>query len=122
MNSNIETQKSPLDVVKWVLVAAVISAAVIGNAIYSDESLLYRVIAVLVLSVVAIGVALTTEHGKRFSQFVRMSWSEVKKVVWPTREETRQTTIIVIVAVLIVGVILYFLDMLFGWLVKLLIG
>jgi len=122
MNSNIETQRSPLDVVKWVLVAAVVSAAVVGNAIYSDESLLYRVIAVLVLSAVAIGVGLTTEHGKRFSQFVRMSWAEVKKVVWPTREETRQTTIIVIVAVLIVGVILYFLDMLFGWLVKLLIG
>jgi preprotein translocase subunit SecE len=122
MNSNIETQKSPLDYVKWVLVAAVVSVAVVGNAIYSDESLLYRVIAVLVLSAVAIGLSLTTEQGKRFSQFVRASWLEVKKVVWPTREETRQTTIIVIVAVLIVGIILYFLDMLFGWLVKLLIG
>jgi preprotein translocase subunit SecE len=122
MNSNIETQKSPLDVVKWVLVVAVVSAAVVGNAIYSDESLLYRVIAVLVLSVVAIGIALTTDQGKRFSQFVRMAWSEVKKVVWPTREETRQTTVIVIVAVFFVGLILYFLDMLFGWLVKLLIG
>ena len=122
MNSNIETQKSPLDIVKWVLAVAVVSAAVVGNAMYSDESLLYRVIAVLVLSVVAIGIALTTEQGKRFSQFVRLSWGEVKKVVWPTREETRQTTIIVIVAVLIVGFILYLLDMLFGWLVKLLIG
>jgi preprotein translocase subunit SecE len=122
MNSNIETQKSPLDVVKWVLVVAVVSAAVVGNAIYSDESLFYRVVAVLVLSVVAIGIALTTDQGKRFSQFVRMAWSEVKKVVWPTREETRQTTVIVIVAVFFVGLILYFLDMLFGWLVKLLIG
>ncbi|GAA3933308.1 preprotein translocase subunit SecE [Litoribacillus peritrichatus] len=122
MNSNIENQKSPLDIVKWVLVAALVSVAVVGNSVFSDESLLYRVIAVLVLAVVALGITLTTEHGKQFSSFVRLSWAEVKKVVWPTREETRQTTIIVVVAVLIVGVILYLMDTLFGWLVKLLIG
>ena len=122
MNSNIDNQKSPLDIIKWVFVAALVLIAVIGNSMFSDESLLYRVIAVLALACVAVGVTLTTEHGRQFSQFVKLSWSEVKKVVWPTREETRQTTIIVVVAVLIVGIILYLMDTLFGWLVKLLIG
>jgi preprotein translocase subunit SecE len=122
MNSNIENQKSPLDIVKWLLVAAVVAVAVVGNSIYSDESLLYRVIGVLVLAIVAVGLSLTTGQGKRFSEFVKAAWVEVRKVVWPTRAETRQTTIIVIVAVLIVALLLYLMDTLFSWLIKLLIG
>ena len=122
MNSNVENQKSPLDVIKWLLVAVIVTASVVGNSIFSDESLLYRVIGVLVLSTVALSVSLTTSHGRVFLDFVKMAWLEVRKVVWPTREETRQTTLIVIVAVLLVGVLLYFMDTLFSWSIKFLIG
>jgi len=68
------------------------------------------------------GLMLTTEIGKNVWLFVLESKQEVRKVVWPTREETVRTTLLVFAMVTIVGLILWFLDMFLFWGVRFLTG
>ncbi|MGD8558561.1 MAG: preprotein translocase subunit SecE [Gammaproteobacteria bacterium] len=89
---------------------------------YGDESLLLRVIGLLVALIVSLVIAYQTAPGKTAWAFVRDSRTEVRKVVWPTRKETAQTTLFVIVAVIIMGIFFFLLDMLLGWAVRLLTG
>ena len=65
---------------------------------------------------------LTTEIGKNVWLFVLESKQEVRKVVWPTREETVRTTLLVFAMVTVVGLILWFLDMFLFWGVRFLTG
>ena len=89
---------------------------------YSDESLLLRVVGLLVALGISTLIALQSAPGKSTWAFVKDSRTEVRKVVWPTRKETGQTTLFVIVAVIIMGIFFFLLDMLLGWAVRLLTG
>ena len=110
------------DPAKWAGAFAILLGGVAGFYYWSDESLLLRVIGLLVLVAVALFVALQTEKGRAAWDFVRESHTEVRKVVWPTRKETMQTTMIVIAMVGLVAIILWILDGLLAWLVKWLLG
>jgi len=113
---------SRLDPLKWGVALALVAAGIVGNSYYADQSLLYRVIALLALAVVAGWIASTTERGGAFWQLVKGSRTEIRKVVWPTRQETTQTTLIVVVFLLIMAMILWAIDSLLGWLVSMVIG
>ena len=119
---NAEANSSSLDTVKWIVVVLLVGAGVYGNSYFADESLLYRVLGLLALAVVAGLVALQTAQGAAFWTLTRESRTEIRKVVWPTRQETVQTTLIVVGFVLLVALILWGLDTLLGWLVSLVIG
>jgi preprotein translocase subunit SecE len=99
-----------------------VAVAVVGNSYFADESLLYRVLGILVLAAGAGMLALQTAKGAAFWALVKGSRTEIRKVVWPTRQETVQTTMIVVGFVLLVAVILWGLDSLLGWLVSLAIA
>ncbi|QJD71605.1 preprotein translocase subunit SecE [Marinobacterium sp. LSUCC0821] len=122
MNSKVSNDVSKLDGLKWLVVIAIVAVGVVGNSIYATESLLYRVLALLALAVVAGFLALQTAKGKAFFRLFKEAKNEIRKVVWPTRQETLQTTLIVVVAVLIVGLLLWGLDSLLGWVVSGFIG
>ena len=113
---------SRLDSVKWVVVAIIVGAGVYGNSYFSDESLLYRVLGLLALGLVAGFIALQTSQGVAFWNLTKDSRTEIRKVVWPTRQETVQTTLIVVGFVLLVALMLWGLDSFLGWLVSLAIG
>ncbi|MGD2007489.1 MAG: preprotein translocase subunit SecE [Cellvibrionales bacterium] len=117
-----EAASSRLDPLKWGVVVVLVAAGVVGNSYYGEESLLYRVLALLALAAVAGWVASTTERGNAFWQLVKGSRTEIRKVVWPTRQETTQTTLIVVVFVFIMALILWGIDSLLGWLVGMVIG
>ncbi len=119
---SVETTASRFDAVKWLIVFALIAAAVVGNSYFADQSLLYRVLGIVALAVVAGLVALQTAKGAAFWALVKGSRTEIRKVVWPTRQETVQTTMIVVAFVLLAALILWGLDSLLGWLVSLAIG
>ncbi len=119
---SVETTANRLDSVKWIIVFILVAVAVVGNSYFADESLLYRVLGILVLAAVAGMVALQTAKGAAFWALVKGSRTEIRKVVWPTRQETVQTTMIVVGFVLLVAVILWGLDSLLGWLVSLAIA
>jgi len=119
---SVETTASRFDSVKWVVVAALVAVAVVGNSYFSDQSLLYRVLGIIAIAAVAGLVALQSAKGAAFWALVKGSRTEIRKVVWPTRQETVQTTMIVVVFVILVALLLWGLDSLLGWLVSLAIG
>ena len=119
---NVEATASRFDSVKWVVVALLIAAAIVGNSYFADQSLLYRVLGIVAVSAVAAMVALQTAKGIAFWSLVKGSRTEIRKVVWPTRQETVQTTLIVLAFVVLVALLLWGLDTLLGWLVSMVIG
>lgn len=122
MESKADQTSSRLDPLKWLVVFVLIAVAVIGNTYFSAESLLYRVLAVTALAVVAAVIALQTAKGKRLAQLLKEARVEIRKVVWPTRQELMQTTLIVIVFVLVVALLLWGMDSLISWGVSGIIG
>jgi len=124
MNAQAEdtAESSVLDILKHVLVAALVVGAIGAFYYYSEFSLLYRVLGLVAVMAISAGIFLTTSVGKRLWVFMLEAKQEVRKVVWPTREETMRTTLLVFAMVFIVGFILWLLDMFLFWGVKLLTG
>ncbi len=115
MSTKVEVQESRGDTVKLGLAVAVLAAGVAGFYYFADESLLYRVLGLLGVAVAALAIAYQSTPGRRAWSFVQESRTEVRKVVWPTRMETMQTTLYVILLVMLVCLILWALDGLLGW-------
>ncbi len=122
MNAKVETSEFRLDGLKWLLVAAIVVAGAVANSYYSDFSLLYRVLGLVAAGAVAAFLAINTAAGSSFWGLLREAQVEVRKVVWPSRQETNQTTLIVVAVVLVMAVVLWGLDTLLGWLASLIIG
>lgn len=121
MNASAENTY-PLNWLRWLVVAAIVAGGIVANSIYGDFPVLYRVAALLVLAVVALLVAVTTREGSATWVVIKEARTELRKVVWPTNQETHQTTLIVIVLTVIMAIILWLLDSLFGYLASLIIG
>jgi preprotein translocase subunit SecE len=119
---SVEATESRFDSVKWIFVFILVAVGVVGNSYFADQSLLYRVLGIVALGAVAALVALQTAKGEAFWTLVKGSRTEIRKVVWPTRQETVQTTLIVLGFVVLVALFLWGLDSLLGWLVSLVIG
>ena len=111
-----------IDVLKWLVAALLLAAAIAVNYVFADLGVLYRVLAVVGLMVAFVGVGLTTEKGQEFWQLLKEANKERRRVVWPTPVETRQTTIVVVLVVFIAGFLLWLMDMGLSALVKLVIG
>ncbi len=122
MAANTETQGSLFDTVKLLLALAILIAGIVGFYYFEEQSLLYRVLGLLAMVGVAIGVTFTTAKGKGLVTFLGLSRTEVRKMVWPTRAETIQTTLIVFILVVILAIFLWFVDMLLGAGVKALLS
>ena len=122
MSATPTTQNSRFDTIKWIFVLALVAAGVVGNSIYSDQSLLYRTLALVALAAVALFLALQTAKGRDYAISFKEARKEIRKVVWPNRQETTQTTLIVVVVVLIMALVLWGLDSLLSWAVSSLIG
>ncbi|WP_407331920.1 preprotein translocase subunit SecE [Enterovibrio sp. 27052020O] len=122
MKANAEAPTGSMDALKWVVVFALLAAAVVGNSLYSDMSVVLRAAAVVVLVAAAGGVAALTGKGKAAITFARESRMEVRKVVWPTRQETLQTTLIVLAVTVVMALILWGIDGIMVRLVRLFTG
>lgn len=125
MNTKAETNtvaNSAFDTVKWVLAVALIGAGIYCYYRFDQYDVLYRVLALLPVIGLALGLAIWTKSGAAFWILLQQARLEVYKVVWPNRQETTQTTMIVVLVVFLVAIVLWLLDMLFGWLASLIIG
>ncbi|GEK08585.1 protein translocase subunit SecE [Pseudoalteromonas peptidolytica] len=110
MSTNVENSSSSMDTVKWLAAIALLTGAVVGNYLYADLSVLVRAVGVVAAIAVALGILVTTEKGRTFIAFAKESRIEVRKVIWPTRQEATHTTFIVIIATVIMALILWGLD------------
>ena len=78
----------------------------------------------ILLGAFALGVVVmyVTEAGRTFAAFARESWEEAKRVVWPTRKETLQTTGVVFVFVFVMAIFLWGVDATLLWITQKLLG
>lgn len=124
-NDSQQTSAS-LDKFKWLLVFVLFAFVVWGNFYFAEPNTVYqanllvRVISIVVISVLALFLASTTQKGKSLILFAKESRTELRKVVWPSRKETTQTTLIVGVITVVVGLCLWGVDTLFIWAISIL--
>jgi preprotein translocase subunit SecE len=123
--SNSVQVKPALDfnLVKWLVVFALVVVGVYGNSHYANEYTAYeRAVPLIFMTAIAVFVALQTVRGVAFARLVKESRTEIRRVVWPTRKEATQTTLVVVLLVLIMALILWGLDWGLNQLVSLIIG
>jgi preprotein translocase subunit SecE len=117
-----EVVSNKFDTFKLLFAIVILIAGIAGFYHYEAESQLYRVLGVVFASGVAIAISLTTMLGQNLMGFGREARMEVRKVVWPTRQETLQTTFMVLVAVIIIGIFLWLIDMVLAEAIQLITG
>lgn len=122
MNSRAEARGASLDAVKLAASIFLLVSGIFAFYYFSGISTLLRVVGLLVISAGAVAIALQTERGRLLWQFVADSRMEVRKVVWPSRQETLQTTLVVVVMVLILGIVLWLFDMILMSILRFLTG
>jgi len=110
------------DGIKWFFALALLGVAVAGFYWFADQSLLLRVVGLVAVAGVCAAVGLQTEKGRRWWEMAQEARTELRKVVWPTRKETIQSTGLVITMVALVAIILWTFDALLGFLMEWFLG
>ena len=122
MDSKADTGPTPLDTLKLVVAAAILLSGIVGYYYYAEVATVLRALGVLVALGLSAVVLLQSAQGRALWRFVNSSRVELRKVVWPTREETIQTTVAVMVLTLIGGVFFWLLDMFLLFVTRILTG
>ncbi len=123
MTTTTETSESgALDVLKLLIAAGLLVGGVYGYYWYLEWMLALRVLLVLGGLAACIGVAATSTQGQRVWAFVQGSRIEIRKVVWPTKQETTQTAIAVFIFTLIMSLFFWALDSGLLWITRTLVG
>lgn len=122
MDAKVESKSTILDTVLLLLSVAILVGSIFAYYYYSNESVFLRTGGVLIAFVLAIWVAFQSAQGRTLWHFIQASRTELRRVVWPTREEAVQTTLIVLVFAAIMGTFFFLLDLLLRWVTLLITG
>jgi preprotein translocase subunit SecE len=122
MNAKVEAESSRLDSLKLGTAVLMVAGGIYAFYHFEDQHLVLRVLGLLAVAAIAVFVAAQTDLGRNVLGFISGAQSEVRRVVWPTRTETVQTTLAVVLMVFLVGIFLWLLDMLLLWAIQLLTG
>jgi preprotein translocase subunit SecE len=122
MNVKVETESSRFDTLKLGAALLLLVVAVVAFYRFDDQLLVLRVLGLLAVAGISIFIAAQSSTGKNIIGFIGGARTEVRKVVWPTRAETTQTTLAVMVMVILVGIFLWLLDMVLLWAIQMLTG
>jgi len=122
MNAKTETGSGAFDRLLLILAVAMIIGGITAYYYFPELPSLVRALIVLLSTVAGLATAMVSAQGKQLWHFIVGSRIEVRKMVWPNRQETMQTTVAVIVFVVIMGVFFWMLDMFLLWATRLLTG
>jgi preprotein translocase subunit SecE len=111
MDTKVETEPTMVDTAKLAGAVAIALVGFVAYYYFGDASVALRSLGVLVAVGIGVFVALQSAQGQTLWRFIQAARTELRKVVWPTREETIQTTIAVLVFALIMGVFFWLLDL-----------
>jgi preprotein translocase subunit SecE len=117
-----EEKQFRLDGLKWLVVSSLVGGAIYANWYFSAESALYRVVGLVFVLLIAAFVASKTEKGAAIIELSIGARTEWRKVVWPTKQERNQTTLIVVAVILLMALILWGIDSLLSWIASLIMG
>ena len=110
------------DKAKLIVAILVVIAGVAAFYVLTDQPVWVRWVAVaasLILAAVVIGFS---SYGTEFRRFVELARIELRKIVWPTREETGKMTAVVLMFVVVAGIFFWLLDLVLAWATKTLTG
>ncbi len=120
---NIDTgHELRFNALKWTVVLLLIVGGIVANTYYGSVAWALRAAVGIVVLAVALLLALQTSAGRQVWIFAKGARIELRKVVWPTRQETIQTTLVVVAMVVFAALVLWGFDTLFFWLVGWLTG
>ena len=118
-----ETSESGfLDIIKLLLAAGVLVGGLYSYYYFLEVSLPLRVLMVLGGTAAGITVGMTSTQGQRLWAFIQGARIEIRKVVWPTKQETTQTSIAVFIFTFIMALFFWGLDSFLLWLTRTLVG
>jgi len=122
MNANAEVKGTGGDTAKLVLAASLVMVGAVGFSYFGEQPLWVRLLGLLVVVAVAGFIAYQTHPGRSAVAFFAETRTEVRKVVWPTRQETLQTSLAIFLGVLVMALILWAVDSLLFAVVRYLTG
>jgi preprotein translocase subunit SecE len=122
METKVEEQATFVDTVKLALAVLILLAGLVSYYYFASSAVLLRAFGVIVAVAAGLGVVFTSFQGQLLWKFIQGARVELRKVVWPTREETIQTTLVVLVFALIGGVFFWLLDVVLLFLTKQITG
>ena len=122
MNTKAESTPGAADTAKLLLAVVVLIGGIVAYYWFENESILLRVGGLIVALAIGAVIAFQSLQGQNLWRFIQSSRNEIRKVIWPTRQETLQTTLTVLVFTLILGVFFWILDLILLWGTGLLTG
>ncbi|MDR1057700.1 MAG: preprotein translocase subunit SecE [Coxiellaceae bacterium] len=111
------TSYSKLDILCWTLMCSLVFAGIITNLYFRELAWSLRFFLGMILICISLGLLALTTHGKRVWTFIMQAQTELRRVVWPSREETIKTTAIVAFLVFVTSLILWAFDSILLWIV-----
>ncbi|MBS0515964.1 MAG: preprotein translocase subunit SecE [Proteobacteria bacterium] len=117
MNTKVEQAggNSAADIAKLVVALLILSASIFAYYWYNDLQTWQRLLMLLAGFAASGAIAFFTHSGRAAKDFLGESLFELRKVVWPTRQETIQTTLVIFVVVIVLSLILGLIDLLLKW-------
>jgi preprotein translocase subunit SecE len=123
MSTEISSEgSSALDTLKLVVALALLVAGIYGFYYFEAQATWIRLLGLLAVVALAVFIVVQTPKGRGIWRFAADSRTEVRKVVWPTRQETLQTLLIIVIAVFITALFLWLVDSILFWVVRLATG
>jgi preprotein translocase subunit SecE len=122
MNAKVDAESSRLDSLKLAIAVLMVGGGIYAFYHFEDQHLVLRVLGLLAVAAIAVFIAAQSSLGRNVFGFITGAQNEVRRVVWPTRAETVQTTLAVVLMVFLVGIFLWLLDMILLWDIQLLTG
>jgi preprotein translocase subunit SecE len=122
MDAKLDSKPTVFDTILLLLSVVLLVGSIYAYYYFANESALIRTAGVLVAFIVAVWVAFQSAQGRTLWAFIQSSRGELRRVVWPTREEALQTTLIVIVFAIIMGTFFWLLDIFLLWFTRLITG
>ena len=117
-----KSQVNWMDRLKWLVALSIFGYAIFFNSYFTEIAFLYRVLAVVGLIGLGFVVLAFTQFGVNTLKLMSESRLELRRVVWPTRMETTQTFLVVVVAIIVLALLLWGLESLLSWITKLILG
>jgi preprotein translocase subunit SecE len=107
--------ESRLDWVKWFAAALLVLAMAVANYVYAAQAEALRLLWNILAGLLVLGIASFTDQGKRAWLFAKEARVELRKVVWPGRQETIQSTVMIMLVVVITALFLWGVDSILLW-------
>lgn len=122
MANEIVNKNPKLNTIWWIVTVTLVVSGIVANHFFGEVAWSLRLAGWIILSGVVIAIVAQTKEGRRLWAFSKEAKIELRKVIWPTRQETVQTTMLIAALVVVMSLLLWGLDSILMWVIGWLTG